>query len=159
MENIHLTENTKSDKSSRHVNTAFIFFERWKSLSSISFITGVCFVESITFWLAVFPRPGAVMRKQQITCVSVTAAGSRRCVCWCQRYSDVRLGFRSEHCWLSSTWLLLSTSREEFPELAAGPGTAAVFAGLYVLFITYLWVVLFDFRSRCLLSACRLNCR
>ena len=62
MENIHLTENTReSDKSSKHVNTTFIFFERWKSWGWMSFITGVCLVQSITSWLAALRGPEAAV--------------------------------------------------------------------------------------------------
>lgn len=124
MENIHLTENTReSDKSSKHVNTTFIFFERWKSWSWMSFITGVCFVQSITSWLAALLGPGAAIYKQQITCVSVIVVGRLSRLCWCQCYSDVRLWVLDlSTADFHSTWLLLSTSVVEIPEPAAGPG-------------------------------------
>lgn len=155
-----LKNTRKSAKSSKHVNATFIFFERWKSLSQISFITGVCSVKSITSWLAALLRHGALMLKQKITCVSVIVVGSECRLCWCQCYSDVILWvFRPERRWLSSTWLLLSTSWEEIPEPAASPRTTLVFVHLYVLFIIYLWVVLLVFRSCCLFSVGRLNSR
>lgn len=124
MENIHLTENTReSDKSSKHVNTTFIFFERWKSWSWTSFITGVCFVQSITSWLAALLGPGAAIYKQQITCVSVIVVGRLSRLCWCQCYSDVRLWVLDlSTADFHSTWLLLSTSVVEIPEPAAGLG-------------------------------------
>lgn len=124
MENIHLTENTReSDKSSKHVNTTFIFFERWKSWSWMSFITGVCFVQSITSWLAALLGPGAAIYKQQITCVSVIVVGRLSRLCWCQCYSDVRLWVLDlSTADFHSTWLLLSTSVVEIPEPAAGLG-------------------------------------
>lgn len=103
-----------SDKSVKHVNTACIFPQRWKSLSYISFITGVCFVKSITSWLTALCGLGAVMWKQRTTCVWMSvqlllAAGpvSDGVSVTVTSYRGI---FRSERRCLSSAWLLLSTS-------------------------------------------------
>lgn len=149
MENIHLTENTReSDKSSKHVNTTFIFFERWKSWSWMSFITGVCFVQSITSWLAALLGPGAAIYKQQITCVSVIVVGRLSRLCWCQCYSDVRLWvLRSEHRWLSLHMVVIVNKCSGDPR--AGRGSGGQHRCLLVCMCCLSFISEVEFRSCC----------